>query len=304
MGIKTRALTKNGETVLVSDTAQATRLLAAGWSALPGLLPTPKPIDALPNAAAGLSSTLTGLSSTVSGLAARPTIAGKANQNYKMLLGTIRNVGSAGGYWQPVSDTAHKPSNISSITTSATEIVVSYGFSGTAIGTVIAVPDETMASEGFFMGSSVASNECRIRLGRRKVVGDYVYWDATLNAGAGGFRSANNVFTVTSYTAGVLTLTHPFVFGAQQNNARVASRGGAYRPVISTSGSPLLETTTKVELWTAAGALATAGHADMKFYVERYDVTGFLDPRTAIDTTSAPNHNIWLYGIHENGAIA
>lgn len=228
-----------------------------------------------------------------------PFFTAKPGQKYKATFGTIRNVGQAGGYWQPISDTAHKPSNISSVTTDGTEITVNYGFNGTGIGTFLAVPDETMASEGFLMGSSVAANQAKIKLARRKTLTDYVYWDATLNAGAGGFRSANNVFTIGSYTAGVLTLTHPAVIGSQQNNGRVTGRGGAYRPVISTSGAPLDLTTTKVELWTAAGALATVGHPDMKFYLERYDVAGWVDPRTAIDTTSQPNHNIWLFGIHE-----
>lgn len=226
-------------------------------------------------------------------------IVGKPGQRYRTLLGTIRNVGVGGGYWQPISDSAHHPTGIGTVTTDATEITVNYDFTGTAIGSVVAVTDETMAAEGYFVGASVASNQCKIRLSRRKSLNDYIYWDATLNAGAGGFRSANNIFTVASYTAGVLTLTHPTVMGAFQNNVRLAGRGGAYRPVVSTSGAPLDLTQTKLELWTAAGALATAGHVDMKFYLERYDMSGWVDPRTTIDTTSAPNHNIWLFGIHE-----
>lgn len=229
-----------------------------------------------------------------------PLFQGKTGQRYRVLLGAIRNYGSAQGYWQPVDDAAHNPAGFESITTSSTEIVVDYDFNGTGIGTVLVTTDETMSAERYFAGATVAANECRIKLSRAKEIRDYVSFTGVV-AGTNptGFTSVNGVYTPVSYTAGVLTLNHATIY-SRAGDPVITPRGNC-RPVISSAGSPATATQTKVELWNpATNVLMTAGDPSHKFYLSRADESGFtLNPQSAIDVASFPNHNLWLWGVHE-----
>jgi hypothetical protein len=222
-----------------------------------------------------------------------PFFVGKPGQKYRTLLGAIRNFGAGGGYWQPIADTGHHPTGIASVETTGTEIIVRYDFEASGIGTVIAVTDETMANEGYLLGASVAPDQAAITLRRRRMISDLVSWDGAK------WVSAAGVYTGLAWSNGVLTLTHETIFGSN-TNVSVSPRGGDYMPAVSASGSPLTATTTKVEFYPrGSNALATTPAAGMKAYVSRFDIKGPVDPRTAIDTTSQPFHNIWLFGLHE-----
>jgi hypothetical protein len=258
------------------------------------------PLSQLATASQSMAQTVDDALTAGAGPVPPPPLRGKTGQRYRMLLGTIRNYGSANGYWQPIDDAAHNPTGIESVTTSGTEILVDYDFDGNGIGTVLVTTDETMAAERFFAGASVAANQCSIKLARAKELRDYCSFTGVV-AGTNptGFTFANGVFTPVSYTAGVLTVSHPTIY-SRAGDPMVTPRGNC-RPVISSAGTPATATQTKVELWNpSTNVLLTAGDSSMKFYLSRADEAGFtIDPRSAIDTTTAPNHNLWIWGVHE-----
>jgi hypothetical protein len=224
---------------------------------------------------------------------APPPFRGKTGQRYRTLLGTIRNYGAGGGYWQPVDDAAHNPTGFESVTTSATDILVDYDFDGSGIGTVLVTTDETMAAERYFVGASVAANQCNIKLHRAKEIRDYISYSGT------AWTTANGQYTGMTYAAGVLTLNHATIY-SRAGDPVITARGNC-RPVISSQGSPATATQTKVEFWNpATNVLLTAPDTSMKFYLSRADESGAtINPQTCIDTTSFPNHNLWIWGVHE-----
>jgi hypothetical protein len=216
-------------------------------------------------------------------------VTGKPGQKYRTLLGSIRNIGSP-NYWQLISDSAHIPSGIASVVSTDTDITINYDFEASAIGSVIAVPDETMASQGWTVGASVSKTACVLKLGRTRTISGYVSHDGTSWSTVGDI--SNPVFS-----AGVLTVDHSKVIGTNTNVA--VSGRGSIRAGITTGGNPATETQTKIEFYDNAGAVITTAGATLKAFVSRFDRPATLNHRTFIDTTTDPLHNIWLFGIHE-----
>lgn len=215
--------------------------------------------------------------------------------------GSIRNMGAANGYWQPIDDAAHWPWGIASVTTTTVGIEIAYNFTASGIGTVIAVPDETLAADGWSMGASVEKDKCTLKLGRQKTIGDHVTWDGTK------WTSSAGVYTATWSTAngGMLVLKHTRMFGQAMS---ISPRGYGVAAVNSTSGPSDPATETRLELYhreTGARIATTAEiPANSRVTVSRTDSVaggGSINPQSAPDQIELPNSNIWLYGVHYLG---
>ncbi|AEQ20999.1 putative tail fiber protein [Rhodococcus phage E3] len=216
--------------------------------------------------------------------------------------GSIRNLGAAGGYWQPISDGAHWPFGMPTVVTTTIGIEISYDFEAAGIGTVIVSPDETLSVNGWSAGATVEKSMCRIKLGRKKTIADHITWNGTAWTSAGG------VFTPTWSTAsgGMLVLKHEKIFGQGYS---VTPRGYDVEAVIATAGASDPATETRIQLHTrATGAqIATTAEipANTRVYVSRTDAVpalgGAINPQSAPDQTELPDSNIWILGVHHTG---
>lgn len=96
-----------------------------------------------------------------------------------MIAGTIRNSGSG---WEVLIDKTHSSKNINDVRTEKNRIVIEYDELKT-IHTLVATPDETLASEGYSIGASVGTTETWIYIydisGNTVPPGDYI--DDTAN---------------------------------------------------------------------------------------------------------------------------
>ncbi|WNY15155.1 hypothetical protein SEA_MACGULLY_51 [Rhodococcus phage MacGully] len=217
----------------------------------------------------------------------------------RWFLGAIRNLGASGGYWQPISDAAHWPQGMPTVTTTTVGIEVNYDFMAAGIGTVIVSPDETMSAAGWAAGASVARDKCTIKLGRKKTIADHVTWNGT------AWTSASGVFTPTWSTAngGMLVLKHEKMFG---HGYSVTPRGYDVEAVIATAGATDPATETRIQLHSrATGAqIATTAEipANTRVYVSRTDALatngGQINPQSAPDQTELPDSNLWILGVH------
>jgi hypothetical protein len=213
----------------------------------------------------------------------------------RVVAGVIRNTGSG---WALITDADHQSTNVGSVTYSAAnggEIVINYpGISATKVVSFVVTPDETLARAGIFAGASVTQSAATIRLSRQwPEYADYVHYDGT------NWVSFNGVFTP-SFSAGVLTLTHPtLALGTDttpQINVSVAGRGGGNVPNVGNSA--LSPTAFTVEFRDWAGALITTPSTALRAYVKRGGGLRSVDP-AVIDTTAFPASNLWFMGIFE-----
>ena len=78
----------------------------------------------------------------------------------EIVAGVLRSADERG--WYAINDEEHRPINIGSVKAEKGLIVVNYIKELGPINTFIAVPDETFAKEGFFLGASVNSKQARI----------------------------------------------------------------------------------------------------------------------------------------------
>jgi hypothetical protein len=214
---------------------------------------------------------------------------GQSTRNYKIVACALRNAGSGSSYWQPISDANHNPHNVGTVTTSTTKISIDYTSLGaTAMGSFVVVPDETLAAAGIIAGASVTRTGADIYLSRPGRISDYVFYNGA------SWASFNSVFTPT-YSAGVLTLTHPLLSAASgfTQDASVTPRGGTY---LTNVGSTT-DTTITVEFRDHSGTLVTTPDTNMKAFVT-HGAQGFLNPQ-GVDTTALPNSNLWVLGIFQ-----
>lgn len=171
----------------------------------------------------------------------KTALVGNSDSNeYVFYAGVIRNTGA--GWALLPENTNHRPINLDSIEyvsdTSGGKIRVHYESLGAAMTVAfLAVPDETLAQNGFLMGTSVEPGHTDIKMSQvMPDVADYVYYDSADST----WKSQLGLFTVDSYSAGILTLSHamlPSGFAAQ--NVAVVPRGGDYTAVVSAGASPV-----------------------------------------------------------------
>lgn len=217
-------------------------------------------------------------------------------RKYRTVAGTIRNIDGSG--WALIEDTQHRSQNVVSITEDATGVYVNYGTLGvTKVVSFIAVTDETLATNGFTVGSSVALTNARIELHHSKSIADYVSYDGTNWVSLGG------VFTGLSYSAGVLSMSHASVgIGSMANTGNggsVTSRGGAARAVFAAASSAVGHQNTKIEFYDNAGTLLTAPSTAMKCFVQRSSSSPQRVPPAEVHEGRFVNSNIWFIGLFE-----
>ncbi len=217
-------------------------------------------------------------------------------RKFGIVAGVVRNLDDGAGW--TLIDAAHTGANHSSLNVSGvsnTTATVSVAFAGLDVKNIIsflAVPDETLAAQGFSVGSSVTLTQADIIIRRTSYpIADYIFWDTS---GTPQFRSQNSVFTIGSFTAGSLTLTHPTV-STVPLTVTLDERDGGYRCMWSTASSGT--TILKFYDW-AANTLVTTGDANFKVQLNRGPASGNANPNL-INNTTFPSCNIWVYGIFE-----
>lgn len=217
---------------------------------------------------------------------------GTPGKKYRVIAGALRNEGSP-DYWRLISDAAHVPVGISSVTSDGSTITVNYSFQASTIGSLVVVTDETLGKLNVFAGASVGLSSATIVLSQpADNISDLVYYDGA------AWQSQNLQYTIDSYTAGVLSLTHRDI-GATSGNAQVSSRGGARRAVLANASPPVSSTNIKIEFYDNAGTLVTTPDVNMKALISRFSRPGARNPQTLVTTATEPNHNLWVFGIHE-----
>jgi hypothetical protein len=188
-------------------------------------------------------------------------------------------------YWQPISDVNHHPIGVSSVTTNSSNIVLNYDFTTTGVGSLLVVPDETLAPYGFLAGASVGTSQANITISRGHV-SDYVSYNGS------AWSSLSGVFTGISMDgSGNLTLNHDYVGGPV---GQVSVRDGA---VDAQLGS-LSNTSTVVVFRDYTGAKLTTPTTAMRIYVSRIGA-GAINPQTPGTVASGASANLWIYGVFE-----
>lgn len=214
--------------------------------------------------------------------------------------GAIRNLGAAGGYWQPISDGAHWPWGMPTVTTTTVGIEISYDFEAAGIGTVLVSPDETMAAHGWTAGASVERGKATLKLARHKTIADHLTWNGTAWTSGAGVMSA----TWSTTGGGQVIVSHEKMYG---HGYSITTRGREVQAVVSTSGPADVGVETRIQLFNAAtGAqIATAAEipANTRLHISRMDAFpgGAINPQSAPDQTALPNSNFWLLGVHHTG---
>lgn len=225
-----------------------------------------------------------------------PTMLALGRSTRPQVAAVIRNSGAG---WAVIDDEGHTPVGVASVETFADRIVVNFAESYSEILTAYATTDETLASKGYTCGPSVGLSSMTIWLTKPGGLYDYVYWDATLNEGTGGWKSINGVFTferilpsgaATSPTTidptlG-LQLGHAPVELTQGLAAVVNARGTKY---IGQAGSLGVDRTFIDVFDRATLARPAVPDVDMKFWAHRVG-TVRVDPTTVVETSG----NVWL----------
>lgn len=184
---------------------------------------------------------------------------------YALLAGVIRNTGDGNGWQLLPESTNHRPINITNVETIDDTtgpygyIRVHYDVVGGGGMTVLgaAVTDETLARNGFTVGTSVTQTYMDIRISQSLAeVTDYLSWDTA----SGQFISQDGKFQ-TAFSSGILTLTHESIDQAAQYNVTLTPRGSGYRYVTSTQSGSFARTSMKVEILDDA-----SGYEDYVYY--------------------------------------
>jgi hypothetical protein len=210
----------------------------------------------------------------------------------EVVLGVLRNTGTG---WEVLDDAGHTPLNIDSVSTSATHITVNYASMGvTDVGSFTVVPDDALASFGFFAGASVGLEQATITLSQSGATyADYVHYDGT------NWISANGVFTDLTFTGGELTVTHPPIIDDGSLNVALTPRMGtdaSYTPVISGAAGSVTATSLKIQFRTSADALQAVANTNMRVYISHGGGNRLVDP-TTVTTAKYANSNLFITGL-------
>lgn len=205
-------------------------------------------------------------------------VIGEDGKKLKIVACVIRNTGSG---WKQIGGN-HIPINVSSVTQDKSKITINYSFKAKNVVSFVAVPDETMAEEDFFMGSSVGLDSANIYITQNKSLGSYVYYNGSTWASKG-----DNGITAT-FNNGILTITHSAITGVKVS---ANCRDGAYIAQVGSLGT----TTTQICFYDYSGKLVTTPNTKMKVYWERTSQHQPIDPATYVSSGG----NIWVLGVME-----
>jgi hypothetical protein len=204
----------------------------------------------------------------------------------KILAGAIRNTGSG---WAFISDSEHVPINFKSVSADSTRIKVDYAFTSNYVGSLIATTDETLASMGIYVGSSVGLALSYIYMYKRKEVHGYIVYSGAV----WGISENSYGITDATFSNGKLTVSHTTMgYYAVAANANIRDSGGTAPDVVVSVGT-VGDGYTELWLRTRAGALITTPNTDMRIYFERPGAVELIDP----STFSSASGNIWIYGV-------
>jgi len=208
-------------------------------------------------------------------------ISNEDEKKYKLVAGVIRNTVDG---WRLIEDTVHTNMNIDSVSSDTSKITINFSFTAKKIISFIVAVDEDYAKKSYQTGASVGTNVAYIEVQQLpKTIGGYIRY----NAGAWQYLGNNSV-TITSYTNGVLTLSHENL--GTDYSANVSGRDGVFSPQLSSIGG----TTTTIKFYNWDGTLATTPTTDMKCYFTTSIASKTLNP-SAMSTEG----NLWLFGIFE-----
>lgn len=226
---------------------------------------------------------------SLQGSLAANALLGVAGRRYKVVAGVLRNAGGP-SHWQPITDNAHQPTFIDSVSTSTTGITINHAaLAATKVAALIVVPDETLAAAGITAGVSVGLTSSVITLQRQgKVYSDYVSYNGS------AWTSNSGVFTGIAYVGGVLHLVHPALPVPDAFGCSISPRGGAHQVTVNGVSTTYLD----IEFRNWSGALITTAATTMQAYVTRGGHTAALNPQT-VDTTAYPGSNLWVLGVFE-----
>lgn len=231
-----------------------------------------------------------------------PLLAGPSGREYRFLAGVIRNNNDGLG-WQLVNDGLHPSIGITSVDslTNTAYIRVRYpdlfptGSGIPRTGSLLAVPDETLAQSGIFCGSSVAPDYCDIRLGRTGAMADYLSYNGSAWVWD---RGAQSPFTVADSANNTLRITHPAVSAAEKHAIQLVRRGNGPIPVVSADTGYGNVSEFKVDwLDPTTNMKITTPNNTMRAAISRSH-TGLPVLPADVNATSYPNSNIWIFGVH------
>ena len=206
----------------------------------------------------------------------------------RLVFGALRNYGSAGGYWQPIDDNGHDPVGIASVTTTDDRITINTTpvDNGTIVGgSLIAVTDETLAKQGYFVGGSGGGGTTHLMLGRSFEITERVWWD-----GNNWQFERGDIFTFESWASGHLRLNHNFVLhgrGGVNINWHATTASAMVIPVITAERTDQ----TVVNFYTANGTRLTTPTTACRFYLTRHESRDEVINPKKVDH---PSGNIWF----------
>ena len=208
-------------------------------------------------------------------------------KTYAFIAGVIRNANDGNG-WVALINSTHDAVGISSVTNNTTVITVNFNVpAGGKVITFVVCPDDGYAKAGYSCGASVGTTSADISLRKQRAIADYVSYN-----GSAFVSNTAGIFTQSSYTSGILTLTHAAVSTSSDGIvAACVMRDGTYVAHLGSTGG----TTTQVKFYDWAGTLITTADSNMKFYLHRGQIVGGEDP-SGIQPASA---NLWCYGLME-----
>lgn len=205
--------------------------------------------------------------------------------------GTIRNPGTG---WECIVDANHAANyGVDYVETLSAAINIYFTRPSNKRVSAIVVPDETLASKGYFMGASYSEARITIQLTRRHVITDYVSTD-----GANNWTSAPaGRYAVQSFSSGNLIVTHESMPGS---TVSFANRAPGWVPMVSTLSDPLSDTETKIGIRDWSGQLLSTPPAGGFYLTREIAYGGALNPNS-IDQSILPLHNIWFVVFEEAG---
>lgn len=214
------------------------------------------------------------------------------NKDVKIIACVIRNVGNG---FEFINDDLHNPLNAVSLTTSSNRIFLDYGFTGKKVLSLVAVPDETLAKNGYMVGCSVGVSNAYIYLSKQ----DNVFGYLTKSGGD------TPIFTINeSLSNGVISATWK-----AGNNRLDIVHDKAYCPIINCfSRNPNIMayqkavnskggyTTTYIAFRDITNPTVDIIPPDDT--VVCFSINGMSDYINPNDVTHE-NSNIWIYGLIE-----
>lgn len=204
-----------------------------------------------------------------------------AGGTYRIIACTLRNTGSG---FAILNDASHEPIGVTSVSTAGDDLslTLTYSFTATQVGSLICVPDDTLAAYGYTFGASVGLTTAVITAAQPGGFGDYLNWNGSAWVSLNGYiTSASMNGTTGEVTANHATLTGPV-------GGSVTSRSDTKRASMEGLGA----STTNFKLMDTSGVSVKTPTTDNRVWITRSGAR-------AVKMTELvqSNSNIWVFGI-------